>query len=351
MSIDTFLQNHGIGSGGFRKNSFIPLENVGFTSEMITTFSSGSSVLDGGLAMDNTGNIFAVDQTRTLRKHNQTGSMLTSIVLPSDMSPPETYMEYVPSLDRIICFSRVRLMVLEASTLNILYNQPWPDQPNRMGSGISAVRGKYFYHIMSNNQAGGCRMQKFNAETLAFEFDNYNPANLLMAAFSTLEVDGNDNFYGVGNSQLHKYDKLGNKVWSTSLGDAIPYLYFDKADGKFYIVTSRMRSGTVDITTGVITYKNIANNVNVSLSQGMRLNGSAADNGTRLLKYTIGSDFPAVVTVNKSGGMLASTNVAQLANVSQTQNLHSVVTRKGVAAAVFQSTNQVFLYRTGVKIL
>ncbi|NTU28839.1 hypothetical protein HPY27_01520 [Brevibacillus sp. HB1.1] len=351
MNIANLLASHGIGSGGFQKNSFIPLESAGFVSEMITTFSSGASSLDGGLAMDNAGNIYTIDQQRTLRKHNKTGSMITSITLPSDMSvSTEIYMEYVPSLDRIICFNRTRLMVLD-TLLNILYNHLFPEQPNRLGSGIFAVRGKYFYHIMSNNQGPGCRMQKFNLETLAFEFDNYNPVSLLMAVYSTLEVDSNDNFYGVGGSQLHKYDKLGNKVWSTGLGDAIPYLYCDKTDGKLYILTSRMRAGTVDLTTGVITYQNTENNAFVSQASGLRSGGSADSNGTRLIKYAVGSYFPTVFPVNKNGGMLASTNVAHLASFNQAQNLHSVVSRKGIAAAVFQSSNQIYLYRTGVKIL
>lgn len=352
MDILQVLAAHGFGGGGFKKNSFIPLESAGFTSEMITTFSSGSTNTDGGLTMDNAGNIFTIDQTRTLRKHNKTGTMTTSIVLPSDMNvSTEIYMEYVPSLDRIICFSRHRLMVLEASTLNILYNQPFPDYPSRAGYCVYVVRGKYFYHVMLNNQSSGCRMQKFDVETLAYAFDNFNPVSSLITTFATIEVDGNENFYGTGSNQLHKYDKLGNKLWSTTISDAIPYIYFDKTDGKLYILTSRMRAGTVDLTTGAITYQTTDNTASVSQATGMRSGGSVDSNGARLLKCTIGSYFPTVVPVNKNGGMLASTNVAQLAGVNQSSNLHSVASRKGIAAAVFQSTFQIHLYRTGVKIL
>lgn len=351
MSIDTFLHNHGVGNGGFQKNSFIPLESAGFTSEMITTFSSGSTSLDGGLAMDNAGNIYTIDQTRTLRKHSKVGAMLLSITLPTEMNTPTAIrMEYVPSLNRIVCFSQGILMVLDTS-LNVLYNQSFTDVPNRNSRAIYVIRGKYFYHIMKGYSTTGSRMQKFDLEALAYVFDNLHATETVIADYSTLEVDSNDNFYGTENNQIHKYDKLGNKIWSATTTSNTLYIYFDKIDGKLYIIGSRMISGTVDPNTGAITYQNTENNVNIDLAQGVRSGGGADDKGIRLLKYTRNSWYPTVIPVCKNGGMLAATNVAQLANVNQSSNLYSVVSRKGVTAAVFQSSFQVYLFRTGVKIL
>ncbi|AWX58328.1 hypothetical protein AB432_026265 [Brevibacillus brevis] len=351
MNVANLLTSHGVGSGGFHKNSFVPLGNAGIMSERVTTFSSGSTPLNGGLVMDNAGNIYTVDQTRTLRKHRKIGAMLLSITLPPEMNvPTEIRMEYIPSLDRIFCFDRFRLMVLDSS-LNILYNQPFPDQPNRMGWIIYAIRGKYLYHVMSNNQGPGCRMQKFDSETLAYAFDNYNPTTILISGYSTLEVDNEENFYGIGNSQLHKYSKLGNKLWSAPIANA-PYIYFDKTVGQLYVVTGSGQIATVDPSTGAVTYLTTIKDISVNGLNSFRAGGSVESNGIRLMKYSSGNSYsPSMMSVYKDSELSASIDVARLANITQSSNLHSVVFNKGNFAAVFQDSNQITLFRAGVKIL
>lgn len=357
MNIANLLAAHGIGSGGFQKNSFVPLENAGVFSELYAFFQMGTSDLESGLTMDNATNVYAIDNKKILKKFSRTGTSLLSATLPSPMNTSANgniRMEYCPALDRIVVLDTKNLVVMDAS-LNVLYNQPFPDQPARTGYLIFIIRGKFLYHVMAQGYNAGYRVQKFDLSTLTYVFDNFGSGSFASNTRfgSTLEVDDQDNFYIMGAGPVFKIDKTGMQIWST-VGGISEYLYYDKADSKLYFVEQSGKVGYIDVSTGARTYANSTNPDGIFYLYGLGYGSRVYDSGMALMKRQSGSGgyFNTLMTVYKNSVMFTELNVVNNSNYpSQNYNLLSAATRKGYTVVLNQNSFHVTIFRTGVKIL
>ncbi|MGF9906034.1 hypothetical protein [Brevibacillus porteri] len=356
MNIANLLAAHGIGSGGVQKNSFVPFESFGVSTDLQTSFTAGDVSIGGGVAIDNAGSVYAIDNNKVLRKYNKTGGgPLLSITLPSTDLISNIFMEYCAAVDRIVCLDKYRLFVLDTS-LNLLYNQPFPDQPSKAGILNFLVRSKYLYHVMNTNNTLGYRLQKFDLSTLSYVFDNAYTGSYSsdVRYSSTIEVDDQDNFYVVGANNLYKFDKTGVPKWiKATSSEVVSYLYYDKIDQKLYTATHRGKSGYFNVTTGDMIFTTGSQDSAVGSLDPIRGRTNAYDSGVALLKLVttnLGYSH-ALVTTYKQSGMRTNTNVAHLVFGSNSYNIHSVASRKGYTVVSFSNDYRVYIFRTGVKML